>query len=181
MESDSNESSADEKTDATFPVTSTRRLRKRNNNHIYVINSPRKKTKTPSDKEQYTPSPSPDDQFATDDESDDGGNNAVATIEELFLNIGHRSSYERLTEKAVQETCEFFMHTPRHMTSNDRIALRGIRSGLRPFQALGIFSMLQIEVDTRSGGILADEMGYGKVRYLDFKKCVANAIRHFNV
>ena len=97
------------------------------------------------------------------------------------MNIGHRLSYERLTEKAVQETCEFFMHTPRHMTSNDRIALRGIRSGLRPFQALGIFSMLQIEVDTQSGGILADEMGYGKVRYLDFKKCVANTIRHFNV
>lgn len=249
MESDSNESSADEKTDATLPVTSTQRLRKRNDNRIDVINSPRMKTKTPlrvfakhqgdeekqsevtgpqikvmvppisilpglsnasstkqkstspvpsilnladhnprnstfnpeSDKEQYTPSPSPDDQFATDDKSDDGGNNAVATIEELFLNIRHRSSYERLTEKAVQETCEFFMHTPRHMTSNDRIALRGIRSWLRPFQALGIFSMLQIKMDTQSGGILAEEMGYEKVRYLDFKKCVANIIRHFNV
>ena len=73
------------------------------------------------------------------------------------------------------------MHTPRHMTFNDRIALCGIRSGLRPFQALEIFSMLQIEVDTQSGGILADEIGYRKVRYLDFKNCVANAIRHFNV
>ncbi|MCJ1347429.1 hypothetical protein MMC31_005654, partial [Peltigera leucophlebia] len=202
MESDSNESSADEKTDATLSVTLTQRLHKRNDNRINVINNPRQKTKTPlrvfakhqgdkekqsevigpqikvivppasilpgssnanftkqkstslpvpsllnladhdprsstfnleSDKEQYTPSPSPDDQFATDDESDDRGNNAVATIEELFLNIGHRSSYERLTEKAVQETCEFFMHTPRHMTSNNWIALRGIRSGLRPF------------------------------------------------
>ena len=170
MKSDSNESSADKKTDATLPVTSTQRLRKRNNNRIDVINSPRKKTKTPlwvfakhqgdkekqsevtgpqikvmvspasilpgssnasstkqkstslpvpsimnlanhnprnstfnleSDKEQYTPSPSPDDQFATDDERDDGGNNAVAMIEEQFLNIRHRSSYERLTEKAA--------------------------------------------------------------------------------
>ena len=250
IESNSNESSADEKTNATLPVTSTQRLRKHNDNRIDVINSPRKKIKTPfwvfakdqgdeekqsevtspqikvivpptsilpassnvsstkqkstlspvpsiwnladhnprnstfspkSDKKQYTPSPSPNDQFATDNESDNRGNNAVATIEELFLNIEHRSSYKRLTEKAVQETCEFFMHTPRHMTSNDQIALRGIRSGLRPFQALGIFSMLQIEVDTQSGGILADEMGYGKVRYLDFKKCVANTIRHFNV
>lgn len=86
-----------------------------------------------SDKEQYTPSPSPNDQFATDDESNNGGNNAVAMIEELFLNIGHRSSYERLTEKAIQETYEFFMHTSRHMTSNDQIALRSIRSELRPF------------------------------------------------
>ena len=47
IESDSNESSADEKTDATLSVTSTRRLRKCNNNCIDVINSPRKKTKTP--------------------------------------------------------------------------------------------------------------------------------------
>ena len=94
------------------------------------------------------PSPSLDDQFATNNKSNDGGNNAVATIEELFLNIKHRSSYEKLTKKAVRETCEFFIHFPRHMISNDRIALCGIRSGLRPFQALEIFSMLQIEVDT---------------------------------
>ena len=86
-----------------------------------------------SDKEQYTPSLSPDDQFTTDDKSDDGGNNAVAMIEKLFLNIGHRLSYKRLTENAIQETCEYFMHTLRHMTFNDRIALRGIKSGLRPF------------------------------------------------
>lgn len=47
MESNSNESSADEKNDATLPVTSTQRLRKRNDNRIDVINSPKKKTKTP--------------------------------------------------------------------------------------------------------------------------------------
>ena len=54
-----------------------------------------------SDKEQYTPSLLPDDQFTNNNESDDRGNNVVTTIEELFLNIGHRSSYIRLTMKAV--------------------------------------------------------------------------------
>lgn len=133
------------------------------------------------DKDQYTPSPSPHDQFVTDDESDDGGNDAVATIEGLFLNIGYRSLYKKLTEKAVQETCELFMHSLRHMTSKDCMALCGIKSGLRPFQALGVFSMVQIELHTQSEGILADEMGYGKVRYLIFKKCVPKGIRRSNV
>lgn len=110
-------------------------------------------------------SPSPGGQFATNFESNDEGNNAVATIEALFLNIGHRSSYERLTEKAIHETCKFFMQSVRHMNSKDRVVLCEIRLGLRPFQALGIFLMLQIEVNIGSGGILADEMGYGKVRY----------------
>lgn len=59
--------------------------------------------RTEPEEDQYLPSPSPDDQFATDVESDDEGNDAVATIEGLFLNIGHRSSYEKLTEKAVHE------------------------------------------------------------------------------
>ncbi len=97
------------------------------------------------------------------------------------MNIGHRSSYERLTEKAVYETCKFFMHSARHMSSKDRVTFCGIRSGLRLFQALGIFSMLQIEVNTANEGILADEMGYRKIRYLIFWKFVANIIRRFNV
>ena len=67
------------------------------------------------------------------------------------------------------------------MSSKDRVALCGIRLELKPFQALGIFSMLQIEVDTGSGGIFADEIGYEKVRYLIFWKLVANIIRRFNV
>lgn len=52
---------------------------------------------------------------------------------------------------------------------------------MRPFQALKNFSMLQIKVNTRSGGILADKMEYRKVRYLIFLKFVINIIRHFNV
>ena len=47
MESDSNESSTDEKTDRTLSVISTQRLHKRNNNCIDIIKSIRKKTKTP--------------------------------------------------------------------------------------------------------------------------------------
>lgn len=54
------------------------------------------------------------------------------------------------------------------MTSKDRMALCGIKSGLRPFQPLEIFWMLQIKVDTSSGSILLDEKEYEKVRYLIF-------------
>lgn len=67
------------------------------------------------------------------------------------------------------------------MISNNSIAFYSIRLGFRPFQALEIFFMLQIKVNTQSGGIVADKMGYKKIRYLIFKKCVANAIRHCNV
>lgn len=126
---------------------------------------------TESDKDEYEPQNS---HYSTGSDSDDKVNNTVATIEELFLHIGHRSTYERLTEQRVQQTCQFFMHSPRRMTAKDRVPLRGIKSGLRPFQALGVFSMLQIETQTRSGGILADEMGYGKVSCLGFSQCMAN-------
>ena len=47
IESNSNESSADEKTNITLLVTLIRHLRKPNDNRIDVIKSPRKKTKTP--------------------------------------------------------------------------------------------------------------------------------------
>ena len=35
------------------------------------------------------------------------------------MNIRYRSLYERLREKAVQETYEFFIYSPRHMTSKN--------------------------------------------------------------
>lgn len=56
-----------------------------------------------------------------------------------------------------------------------------IRSGLKLFLAFGIFLILQIEVDTSSRGILADEMEYEKVRYLVFWEFIANMIRCFNI
>lgn len=54
-----------------------------------------------SDEEQYTSGSSPDDQFATDNKSDNGDNNAVATIEKLFLDIRYWSFYKSLTEKTI--------------------------------------------------------------------------------
>lgn len=36
------------------------------------------------------PSPSFNNQFATNNKSDDGDNNTIATIKELFLNIEHK-------------------------------------------------------------------------------------------
>lgn len=41
--------------------------------------------------------------------------------------------------------------------------------------------MLQIEVVTQSGGILIDKIEYRIIRYLVFKKCIANIIRYFNI
>lgn len=51
------------------------------------------------------------------------------------------------------------------MSSKNRIAVYEINSGLRPFKTLRIFLILQIEVDTHSGGIFTDEIEYGKIRY----------------
>lgn len=71
-------------------------------------------------------------------------------------------------KKTVYKTYKFFMHFVRHMSFKDRMAPYGIKSGLKQFQALGIFLILQIEGNTHSGSILVDEMEYRKVRYLLF-------------
>lgn len=52
------------------------------------------------------------------------------------------------------------------MSIDDRIKLRGVSLGLKPFQALGILSMFDIEAVTNIGGILGDEMGFRKVLIL---------------
>lgn len=133
------------------------------------------------DKKQYMPSFSPNNQYATNDKSNDKGNNDVVIIKELFLNIKYRSSYEKLIEKTIQKTYKFFIYSLKHMISNNWIAFCGIRSRLKPFQALAIFFMLQIKVNMQSGSILADKIEYKKVRYLVLKKWIGNAIKHFNV
>lgn len=97
------------------------------------------------------------------------------------MNIGYRSSYERLTEKIVYETYKFFIYSATHMSSKDQIALHRIRLGLKSFETLKIFLMLQIEVDIGIGGILANEIGYRKIRYQIFWEFVAKLIRHFNI
>lgn len=52
------------------------------------------------------------------------------------------------------------------MSINDKIKLYGLSVRFKPFQALDILSMFDIEAVTNSGGILADEMGFGKVLIL---------------
>lgn len=59
------------------------------------------------EKNQYLPSYSSNNQFATTIKSSNKGNNIVTTIEELFLNIRDKSSYKKLTEKAIHKICEF--------------------------------------------------------------------------
>lgn len=54
-----------------------------------------------SDKNQYTPNSLSNDQFNTNNKSNDRSNNAVITIKKRFLNIEHRLSYKRLTKKIV--------------------------------------------------------------------------------
>lgn len=86
-----------------------------------------------SEEDQYLASPSLGDQFATNVENDEKSNNAVATIKRLFLNIEHESSYNSLTKKVMHETCEFFMHFVRYMSSKNWVALHRINTGLRLF------------------------------------------------
>ncbi len=54
------------------------------------------------------------------------------------------------------------------MSLSDRVLICGLKCGLQPFQALGMYCMFAVEVTMMSGGILADDMGLGKVKYLLF-------------
>ncbi len=54
------------------------------------------------------------------------------------------------------------------MSLSDRVPIRGLKCGLRPFQAFGVYCIFAVEVTTISGGILVDDMGLGKVKYLLF-------------
>lgn len=61
------------------------------------------------------------------------------------------------------------------------MAFREIKLGLRPFQALEIFLILQIEVDIGSKDIFEDKMKYEKIKYLIFWELITNIIRCFNI
>lgn len=100
------------------------------------------------------PSFSIDNQFTTNVEDN---NKVVAIIKGLFLNIRYRSFSERLMEKAVHETCEFFMHSVKYISFKNQIALCKIKKRLKPFQALEIFLIIFIH-----------KIGYGTVRYQIF-------------
>ncbi len=54
------------------------------------------------------------------------------------------------------------------MSLSDWVPIYGLKCGLRLFQGLGVYCMFVVEVTTMSGGILADDIGLGKVKYLLF-------------
>lgn len=85
------------------------------------------------EEEEYLIRLSLDNQFAIDVIINDENNNAIAMIEGLFLNIKHRLSYKRLTEKAVYESYKFLIHFIWYMSYKDRMTLYRIRFGLKPF------------------------------------------------
>lgn len=94
----------------------------------------------------------------TSDVKKEQGNDIVATIQELFLNIEYKSFYKRLTKKMIYEAWEFFVHFVRHMSSKYWLVICEIKLGLKPFYAVGIYSMLQITVNIYNGNKFADKI-----------------------
>ncbi|MCJ1348829.1 hypothetical protein MMC31_007062 [Peltigera leucophlebia] len=78
----------------------------------------------------------PDDNMTGKDDDDFREDDPIINIENLFQQVRDQTAY--------------------------RVPIRGLKCGLRPLQALGVFCMFSIEVTTLSGGILADDMGLGK-------------------
>ncbi len=94
--------------------------------------------------------------------------NSGINIEDLFQQVQDQTACKRLTRDVLEQTCSFFQYPINKMSLSDRMPIRGLKCGLRPFQALGVYCMFAVEVTTMSGGILADDMGLGKVKYLLF-------------
>ena len=108
----------------------------------------------------------PDDNKTGKDDEDFCKNDPMINIEDLFQQVRDQTACERLTREVLEQTCSFFQHPMSKMSLSDRVPIRGLKCGLRPFQALGVFCMFLVEVTTLSRGILADDMGLGKVRHL---------------
>lgn len=54
------------------------------------------------------------------------------------------------------------------MLLSNQVSICGLKCDLQPFQALGVYYIFVIEVITISKGILANDIGLGKVKYLLF-------------
>lgn len=52
------------------------------------------------------------------------------------------------------------------MIFSDELPICNLKCNLRPFQALGVYYIFSIEVTILSKGILVDNIGLNKVRYL---------------
>ncbi len=89
-------------------------------------------------------------------------------IEDLFQQVQDQTACERLTRDVLKQTCSFFQHPINKMLLLDRVPICGLKYDLQLFLTLGVYLMFAVEVTTMSGGILADDMGLGKVKYLLF-------------
>ncbi len=94
--------------------------------------------------------------------------NSGINIEDLFQQVRDQTACKRLTRDVLEQTCSFFQHLINKISLSDRVPIRSLKCGLRLFQALGVYYIFAVEVTTMSGGILADDMGLGKVKYLLF-------------
>ncbi|MCJ1346288.1 hypothetical protein MMC31_004503 [Peltigera leucophlebia] len=103
-----------------------------------------------------------DDNMTDKDDNDFREDDPIINIEDLFQQVRDQTACERLTREIMEQTCRFFQHSMSKMSLSDRVPIRGLKCGLRPFQALGVFCMFLVEVTTLSGGILADDMRLGK-------------------
>ena len=54
------------------------------------------------------------------------------------------------------------------MSILDWVLICSLKFGLQLFQALEVYYIFTVEVTIMSGGILADDMGQGKVRYFPY-------------
>ncbi len=54
------------------------------------------------------------------------------------------------------------------MSLSDWVLIHSLKCGLQPFQAFEVYYMFAVEVTMINEGILADDMGLEKVKYLLF-------------
>lgn len=87
-------------------------------------------------------------------------------LKDLFQPVRDQIKCKKLTKKVLEQTSNFFQLPLNKMNLSDQVEIQGLKYGLKPFQALGVYYMFSVEVTTLSGGILADDMGLGKVRTL---------------
>lgn len=78
---------------------------------------------TKIEKNQYLPNFFLDNQFATNVKSNNESKDAIAIIEKLFLHMKYKLPDKKLMKKTVNETCKFFIHSIKYMSSKDQIAL----------------------------------------------------------
>ena len=108
----------------------------------------------------------PNDNKTGKDNKDFCKNDSMINIEDLFQQVRNQTACEKLTSKVLEQTYRFFQHPISKISLLDQMPICGLKCGLKPFQAFGVFYMFLVEVTPLSGGILVSDMGFGKVRHL---------------